>query len=33
MVLFIGIRVNCVTTVFGLPAKLYHELKGNPANA
>jgi hypothetical protein len=28
MVLFIGLRANCVTTVFGLPAKLYRELSG-----
>src|SRR4030042_457885 len=28
MVLFIGLRVNCVTTVFGLPTKLYRELTG-----
>lgn len=28
MVLFIGLRVDCVTTVFGLPARLYHELSG-----
>jgi len=28
MVLFIGLRANCVTTVFGLPTKLYHELAG-----
>jgi len=26
MVLFIGFRVDCVTTVFGLPTKLYREL-------
>ena len=28
MVLFIGLRVNCVSTVFGLPTKLYREIKG-----
>jgi hypothetical protein len=28
MVLFIGLRVDCVTTVFGLPTRLYRELKG-----
>jgi len=28
MVLFIGLRVNCVTTVFGLPTRLYRELTG-----
>ena len=28
MVLFIGLRVDCVKTVFGLPARLYHELAG-----
>lgn len=26
MVLFIGLKSGCVSTVFGLPAKLYHEL-------
>ena len=33
MVLFIGLRVNCVTTVFGLPTKLYRELSGMPEPA
>jgi len=33
MVLFIGLRVNCVTTVFGLPAKLYRELSGMPESS
>jgi hypothetical protein len=33
MVLFIGLRANCVSTVFGLPAKLYRELSGKPASA
>jgi hypothetical protein len=28
MVLFIGLRVDCVTTVFGLPSRLYRELEG-----
>jgi hypothetical protein len=28
MVLFIGLRSSCVTTVFGLSAKLYRELLG-----
>ncbi len=28
MVLFIGLKTDCVTTVFGLPTKLYHELAG-----
>jgi hypothetical protein len=32
MVLFIGLRVNCVTTVFGLPTRLYNELAGRPAS-
>ena len=30
MVLFIGLRVDCVTTVFGLPTRLYNELAGRP---
>ena len=29
MVLFIGLRVDCVTTVFGLPSKLYREIAGH----
>jgi hypothetical protein len=33
MVLFIGLRANCVTTVFGLPAKLYRELNGKSENS
>ncbi|MGH6866037.1 MAG: hypothetical protein ACREDO_07710 [Methyloceanibacter sp.] len=34
MVVFIGIRANCVTMVFGLPARTYHELIGRaPARA
>jgi hypothetical protein len=32
MVLFVGLRLNCVTTVFGLPAKLYRELSGKSEN-
>jgi len=30
MVLFIGLRANCVSTVFSFPAPLYHELKASP---
>ena len=33
MVLFIGLRVNCVTTVFGLPTRLYLDLAGRPASS
>lgn len=33
MVLFIGLRVDCVTTVFGLPSRLYRELAGKPGRA
>jgi len=33
MVLFIGFRVDCVTTVFGLPTKLYRELAGKSEGA
>jgi hypothetical protein len=33
MVLFIGLRVECVTTVFGLPTRLYRELAGRPASS
>jgi hypothetical protein len=33
MVLFIGLRANCVKTVFGLPTKLYRELSGRAENA
>ena len=33
MVVFIGLRVNCVTTVFGLPTKLYREIMGKAENA
>ena len=28
MVLLIGLKVDCVKTVFGLPARLYHEIAG-----
>jgi hypothetical protein len=28
MVLFIGLKANCVSTVFGFPAKLYREILG-----
>jgi hypothetical protein len=28
MVLFIGLKAKCVSTVFGFPAKLYHEILG-----
>lgn len=28
MVLFIGLKVDCVATVFGFPAGLYHDLVG-----
>jgi hypothetical protein len=33
MVLFIGLRTNCVTTVFGLPSRLYRELSGKSENS
>ncbi len=33
MVLFIGLRANCVTTVFGLPTKLYREFADTGENA
>jgi hypothetical protein len=33
MVLFIGLKADCVTTVFGLPAKLYRELNGKSENS
>jgi hypothetical protein len=33
MVLFIGLKVDCVKTVFGLPTKLYQELAGKSGNA
>jgi hypothetical protein len=29
MVLFIGLRAKCVSTVFGFPAKLYRDILGN----
>jgi hypothetical protein len=33
MVLFIGLKLDCVKTVFGLPTRLYRELAGKPATA
>jgi hypothetical protein len=33
MVLFIGLRANCVSTVFGLPGKLYRELADKSGSA
>jgi hypothetical protein len=33
MVLFIGLRVDCVTMVFGLPTRLYRELTGKSGSA
>jgi hypothetical protein len=33
MVLFIGIRAECVKTVFGLPTKFYQELAGKSADS
>jgi hypothetical protein len=33
MVLFIGLKSKCVTTVFVFPAKLYHEILGKTRNA
>jgi hypothetical protein len=33
MVLFIGLRTDCVTTVFGLPTKFYRELSVGPRAA
>ncbi len=33
MVLFIGLRANCVTTVFGFPAGLYNELADRSGGA
>ncbi|MGV1014374.1 MAG: hypothetical protein ACOYB4_05330 [Methyloceanibacter sp.] len=33
MVLFIGLRANCVSTVFGLPSRLYRELADTPKGA
>lgn len=33
MVLFIGIKANCVSTVFGFPARLYHEIAAVPGAA
>ena len=31
MVLFIGLKAKCVSTVFGFPAKLYREILGETA--
>lgn len=33
MVLFIGLKVDCVSTVFGFPTRLYHQILGKPANS
>ncbi len=33
MVLFIGLKSNCVTTVFGFSAKLYREILGSTGKA
>lgn len=33
MVLFIGLKAKCVSTVFGLPAGLYHELADRSGGA
>lgn len=33
MVLFVGLKIDCVKTVFGLPAKLYQELAGKSGSA
>ncbi len=33
MVLFIGLKAKCVSTVFGFPAKLYHEILGKTENS
>jgi hypothetical protein len=33
MVLFIGLRLNCVKTVFGLPTTLYREIAGTPESS
>lgn len=33
MVLFIGLKSKCVTTVFGFPAKLYREILGKTQNS
>jgi hypothetical protein len=33
MVLFIGLRANCVTTVFGFPADVYNELADKSGGA
>ncbi len=33
MVLFIGLKAKCVTTVFAFPAKLYNEILGKTQNS
>lgn len=33
MVLFIGLKSNCVSTVFSFPAQLYHALAAEPGSA
>jgi hypothetical protein len=33
MVLFIGLKANCVKTVFGLPTSLYEEFRGKGESA
>lgn len=33
MVLFIGLKGDCVSTVFGFPSRLYHELQTSPGAA
>ncbi len=33
MVLFIGLHLDCVKTVFGVPTKLYREIAGMPASS
>jgi hypothetical protein len=33
MVLFIGLHLDCVKIVFGLPTKLYREIAGTPENS
>ena len=32
MVLFIGLKVDCVKTVFGFSARIYHEIAGKPGD-
>jgi hypothetical protein len=33
MVLFIGLKADCVSTVFSFPSRLYHELQSSPGAA